>query len=408
MLGRRAKAKYDVLRRDVEGEEVEIDFDVQKLKRKVFTPACIWQSFMTVILISIYFAPSIGLTFYQRWLLQQFKFPLSTVLVHMIVKFILAALVRSIWALKFGSQRLTVGWKDYIISVAPTGLFSSIDIGFSNWGLELITVSLYTMTKSTSIIFILGFAILLKLEKKSWSLFIIVIMISIGLLLFTYKATQFDMAGFVLVLIASMCSGLRWTCVQLLLQKSKMGMKSPLDMVFHMQPFMIISLIPFVLTIEGLSLIRFCMEVYAKDSSELNLLIIKVLIGACIAFFMELSEVMVVTYTSSLTLSIAGIFKEMLILFLAVEWNGDQMSVLNLCGLLICLLGITSHVVHKMRTTQTSQKSFEFDASDRNFDVGMGKSLINEAEVEQMSISTDSDNEDKEEVLFNILNRHER
>lgn len=35
----------------------------------------------------------------------------------------------------------------------------------------------------------------------------------------------------------------------------------------------------------------------------------KTVLGAFIAFFMELSEVLVVTYTSSLTLSIAGIFK---------------------------------------------------------------------------------------------------
>lgn len=35
----------------------------------------------------------------------------------------------------------------------------------------------------------------------------------------------------------------------------------------------------------------------------------QVLFGAFIAFFMEITEVLVVTYTSSLTLSVAGIFK---------------------------------------------------------------------------------------------------
>lgn len=37
--------------------------------------------------------------------------------------------------------------------------------------------------------------------------------------------------------------------------------------------------------------------------------ILKVSVGATIAFAMEISEFLVVTYTSSLTLSIAGIFK---------------------------------------------------------------------------------------------------
>lgn len=39
-------------------------------KRTVITPTCIWTSVRTVILLTIYFAPSVILTFYQRWLLQ--------------------------------------------------------------------------------------------------------------------------------------------------------------------------------------------------------------------------------------------------------------------------------------------------------------------------------------------------
>lgn len=46
-----------------------------------------------------------------------------------------------------------------------------------------------------------------------------------------------------------------------------------------------------------------------KEYSENILLLGKVVFGAFIAFFMEVSEVMVVAYTSSLTLSIAGIGK---------------------------------------------------------------------------------------------------
>lgn len=38
-------------------------------------------------------------------------------------------------------------------------------------------------------------------------------------------------------------------------------------------------------------------------------LVLKILLGAVIAFLMEFSEVTVVTYTSSLTLAVAGIFK---------------------------------------------------------------------------------------------------
>lgn len=76
-------------------------------------------------------------------------------------------------------------------------------------------------------------------------------MISLGLLLFTYKSTQFNTVGFILLLIASMCSGLRWTCVQLLFQKSKLGLRDPVDMIYFMQPWMFASVLPFALGIEG-------------------------------------------------------------------------------------------------------------------------------------------------------------
>lgn len=116
-------------------------------------------------------------------------------------------------------------------------------------GLELVGVALYTMTKSTVIIFISFFAVLFRLEKKvmlvkkiiaskhsnfslnnfqSWSLLFIVVMISSGLFLFTFKSTEFDPLGFTLLIIASVSSGARWTLAQILMQKSKLGLHNPI------------------------------------------------------------------------------------------------------------------------------------------------------------------------------------
>lgn len=88
------------------------------------------------------------------------------------------------------------------------------------------------MTKSTVIIFISFFAILFRLERKSWSLLFIVVMISAGLFLFTYKSTEFDLLGFILLLIASFSSGARWTLAQLVMQKSKLGLQNPIGKCF--------------------------------------------------------------------------------------------------------------------------------------------------------------------------------
>lgn len=401
MLGRRQQ-KYEAVE-SLPDDEV----DVELKKRRIFTTPCLWYSLRTVLLIFTYFVPSIGLTFYQRWLYQSFRFPLTVVLIHLLVKYGLATVIRLLLIYQQGRPRVMLNWKEYIVAVSPTGIFSGIDIGLSNWGLELVTVSLYTMTKSTTIVFILAFAILFKLEKKSWSLCTIVVMISIGLFLFTYEATEFNVFGFVLLLFASVSSGVRWTCTQMLLQKSKMGMRNPIDMIYHMQPWMIASVLPFAIAEEAIPLLSNCQTFRSTEYSVFLSLASKILLGAVIAFFMEVTEVMVVTYTSSLTLSIAGIFKELFMLILAVVCNGDKMSPLNFVGLLVCLGGIISHVAHKIQTTHLSSTTTRFhDFEVEKFEVS--ESLINDS-VDHLTVSSDSETEHSDtQVLFDILNRRER
>ncbi|XP_050513598.1 solute carrier family 35 member C2 isoform X1 [Diabrotica virgifera virgifera] len=389
------KPKYRVVDNTDEPETL----DLEPMKRKICSPTCLWSSLFTGCLIGLYYIPSVTLTFYQNWLYKSFKFPLITVIIHMCVKFLLAAFIRVVFFKKQNKQNVSYGWKEYLLAVGTTGVFSGIDISFSNWALELITVSLYTMTKSTTIVFILIFAIILKLEKKSWSLCCIVLMITVGLILFTYKSTQFNILGFTLLLLASVASGIRWTCVQLLLQKSKMGMNNPVDMIYHMQPWMLLSVLPFAIYIEGPNAIKNCHLWGCDDSANFIRQFLKILLGAFIAFFMEFTEVTVVTYTSSLTLAIAGIFKEVLQLVIAVEWNHDQLSPLNIAGLVTCLCGISFHVFHKIKNQPLRPRPYEKSVESND----MGEYLIKEDMHESPSESEDERSDT--EVLFDILNR---
>lgn len=90
-----------------------------------------------------------------------------------------------------------------------------------------------------------------NLCPQSWSLVGIVLTIAVGLIMFTYKATQFNLLGFNFLVVASLAAGLRWTFAQILMQRSKPGLQNPLDMVFHVQPWMFLSLLPFAAFFEG-------------------------------------------------------------------------------------------------------------------------------------------------------------
>lgn len=162
--------------------------------------------------------------------------------------------------------------------------------------------------------------------------------------MFTYESTQFNFEGFVLVLMASFLGGIRWTLTQILMQKEELGLQNPIDAMFHLQPLMFLSLFPLFVSIEGLHLSTSEHFFRSSDMHDMLLLFGILLAGGFLAFGLGFSEFLLVSKTSSLTLSIAGIFKELCILLLASRLMGDKMSPLNWLGFGVCVSGIALHV----------------------------------------------------------------
>lgn len=168
--------------------------------------------------------------------------------------------------------------------MVPNGTATGLDIGLSNFSLSLITLSFYTMCKSTTPVFLLFFCFAWGLERcavhcqhmssvpctslqrqdafcmlgkqlcmatepvwwhhpASWrirsclvslplsinlsmscrpsaGLGFVILIICVGLILLVYGEAEFNLAGFIIVMTASALSGLRWTITQVLLQGS--------------------------------------------------------------------------------------------------------------------------------------------------------------------------------------------
>ena len=86
-------------------------------------------AFRTMALIGFYYAASIGLVFYQKWLIkvifickinffviyflqsQKLQFPLTIVLCHFIMKFIASGGCRMVYTIYTGLERVTLGKK---------------------------------------------------------------------------------------------------------------------------------------------------------------------------------------------------------------------------------------------------------------------------------------------------------
>ncbi|XP_017678306.1 PREDICTED: solute carrier family 35 member C2 isoform X2 [Lepidothrix coronata] len=242
--------------------------------------------------------------------MKSFPFPLLVTLLHLLLIFALAALARALARCRSGRPRAALSWADCLRRAAPAALSTSLDIGLSNWSFLYVTVSLYTMTKSSAILFILLFSLLFKLEEMRVTLLLVVLLIAGGLFMFTYKSTQFNAQGFILVLCASFLGGIRWTLTQILMQKAELGLQNPIDIMFHLQPLMFLGLFPLFAVFEGLPL--------------------------------SISEKLFRFHEAGMLFSL-----EICILFLATHLLGDRLSLLNWLGFAVCLSGISLHVVLK-------------------------------------------------------------
>lgn len=288
--------------------------------------AFVWKALLTLGLVLLYYCFSIGITFYNKWLTKSFHFPLFMTMLHLAVIFLFSALSRALVQCSSHRARVVLSWTDYLRRVAPTALATALDVGLSNWSFLYITVSLYTMTKSSAVLFILIFSLIFKLEELS---------------------TQFNVEGFALVLGASFIGGIRWTLTQMLLQKAELGLQNPIDTMFHLQPLMFLGLFPLFAIFEGLHLSTSEKIFRFQDTGLLLRVLGSLFLGGILAFGLGFSEFLLVSRTSSLTLSIAGIFKEVCTLLLAAHLLGDQISLLNWLGFALCLSGISLHVALK-------------------------------------------------------------
>uniref|UniRef100_A0A2I3M974 Solute carrier family 35 member C2 n=1 Tax=Papio anubis TaxID=9555 RepID=A0A2I3M974_PAPAN len=365
-----------------------------RMGRWALDVAFVWKAVLTLGLVLLYYCFSIGITFYNKWLTKSFHFPLFMTMLHLAVIFLFSALSRALVQCSSHRARVVLSWADYLRRVAPTApspgsrhrawsvasglemsaLATALDVGLSNWSFLYVTVSLYTMTKSSAVLFILIFSLIFKLEELRAALVLVVLLIAGGLFMFTYKSTQFNVEGFALVLGASFIGGIRWTLTQMLLQKAELGLQNPIDTMFHLQPLMFLGLFPLFAVFEGVgnqglfqdagvikqvrkAFLAVVLEGLHLSTSEKIFrfqdtgLLLRVLgslfLGGILAFGLGFSEFLLVSRTSSLTLSIAGIFKEVCTLLLAAHLLGDQISLLNWLGFALCLSGISLHVALK-------------------------------------------------------------
>jgi drug/metabolite transporter (DMT)-like permease len=294
------------------------------------------------------------------------RFPISLTLGHLACVFLAAACWRRLSTLlpnpaseaprgaqtscltsrlaSFRASGTTLDWGTFLRAVVPLAAASALDLGLSNVSISFISVSLYTIGKSCQIVFLLIIAMVMRVERCQALTLIIICVIAGGVITFSYGDSHgngFNGLGFFMAILAAAMGGVRWVLIQLLVQKQGLGLAHPADSLYHAAPTMALALFPAAVFFEGVAFFQ-SEAIFRGGLLACLQSFMWMGFGAVLAVGLHVSEFLLIHMTSSLTMSVAGIFKECITVLLAAIILHEHLTPVKIAGLLLSLAGIAA------------------------------------------------------------------
>ncbi|CAI5714818.1 unnamed protein product [Peronospora destructor] len=321
------------------------------------------------LFVILWYAISIGMTLFNKWFLRVwagsgYPFATSMTCINMFVKCLLSRVINRCSSDRCNGNgaMMVLPFDIYWKLAVPIGVCTALDIMLSNMSLFYITVTFYTIVKSGGNVWNLLFSIYLGHQRPSWPLVAVIVLISSGIALASYGSAHFVLDGFVLVLAASVIGTLRWVLTQSLLQSMEDKYGAPrnkvLAVVYYVSPASAIGLLPIALFTEASD---YTSSRFLLDLQLLMMSLFFIFISGCLAFVLIFIEILLVKKTSALSLGIAGSFKDVTQVLLAVLIFGDQLIAINVFGLVVATCGVLFYTFIKHTTAEAAK-----DGSNRH------------------------------------------
>ncbi|CAG8771777.1 9742_t:CDS:2, partial [Gigaspora rosea] len=220
----------------------------------------------------------------------------------------------------------------------------------------------------------------------------IISIISIGVIMTVFGETAFNLKGFLLVLGAAICSGFRWSLTQMLLQQEE-SMNHPIATLYYISPVMFVAMVTLSLIFER-PISEFGYSKHFKDLETITQTFGLMIIGGILAFCMTISEFALIKNTSTVTLSVAGISKEVVVIMLSVLIYQDQLTPLNILGYILYL-----QVMAQMHSFLVKNAKSKLNFVEQNLCQEDLLSIFNKIAEEHNEENTEETNEELEDLV---------
>lgn len=307
---------------------------------------------VTYFYLLLYIILSSGQIFFNKWVLSSkeigFPYPLGLTLMHMVFSSILCFIVIKVLKLIKLQDGMTP--EIYVSSVFPIGAMFAMTLWLGNTAYLYISVAFAQMLKAIMpvAVFLLGAAV--GLEVLSCKMFLIMSVISFGVLVASYGEINVNWVGVVYQMGGVIGEALRLIFMEILLKRK--GLKlNPITMMYYVSPCSTLCLfIPWIF-----------LEKPKMDSTtnwKFDPVIMS--LNALCTFALNVSVFLVISHTSALTIRVAGVVKDWVVVLLSALLFADtKLTTINLFGYGVAIAGVAAYNNYKIKPLASSENKTE-------------------------------------------------
>ncbi|CAN1797545.1 Probable sugar phosphate/phosphate translocator At3g14410 [Linum perenne] len=330
--------------------------------------------------------------FELQWVLSSkeinFPYPLGLTLLHMVFSSVLCFALTKLFKVLKVEEGMTL--EIYTTSVIPIGATFAMTLWLGNTAYLYISVAFAQMLKAVMpvAVFILGVAA--GLELMSCRMLLIMSVISVGVLVASYGEINISWVGVVYQMGGVVGEALRLIFMEILVKRK--GLKlNPISVMYYVSPcrqnsygnlnviaVVIVQCSAICLFIPWIFLEKPKMEA----QGTWNFQPVVLMLNSLCTFALNLSVFLVISHTSALTIRVAGVVKDWVVVLLSALLFADtKLTIINLFGYGIAIAGVAAY-----NNTKLKKEASRDSSSDTRSQVGA------EAESIPLTSSSTSDN----------------
>ncbi|KLT43351.1 triose phosphate/3-phosphoglycerate/phosphate translocator [Cutaneotrichosporon oleaginosum] len=305
------------------GKEKDDDYITTKPTGKV--------NLRAATIIPIWIALSSTVIIYNKYLYSvehlNFPYPIFITSYHLGCAALGTRVLRATTNLMDGLDKVPMTRDVYIKRIIPIGILFSGSLILSNSAYLTLSVSFIQMLKAFTPVAIVLISAVFKIQALNTKLLAIVVLISVGCALSAYGELHFELLGFLFQTSAVVFESSRLVMIQVLLQGLKMD---PLVSLHYYAPVCSIINACFLPFTEGLAPFR--------ELPRIGLFIMST--NALAAFGLNVAAVFLISAAGGLTLTLAGVFKDILLITASVVFFGSPVTLVQVFGYSLALSGL--------------------------------------------------------------------